>query len=83
MKIPEQHNHCDCGVYLLQYVEMFLQKMPCEIDDGYVDKKAWFQVDDIALKRTEIKSLLGFLHDDWTKRTEFRSKNKRKSLDIV
>jgi hypothetical protein len=23
--VPKQPNHCDCGVYLLHYVEMFLQ----------------------------------------------------------
>lgn len=35
-KVPKQPNHCDCGVYLLHYAEMFLSDPDSFLDDIFV-----------------------------------------------
>ena len=30
LKVPQQPNHCDCGVFLLHYVERFVEN--CEVN---------------------------------------------------
>jgi hypothetical protein len=57
-KLPIQPNGYDCGVYLLHYVEMFINKT----DKGeFYERgsfKDWFEYSDIKLKRKKIILLL-------------------------
>jgi Ulp1 family protease len=56
-KLPCQQNYCDCGVYLLQYVELILdenfkiakEKLP-------INDKEWFTRESISQKRATIRS---------------------------
>ncbi|KAJ1658635.1 hypothetical protein IWQ61_002166 [Dispira simplex] len=63
-KIPCQTNHCDCGIYLLQYVETFLRD-PAHYLDVIIrhtaDTNVWFPQSQIAAKRESIKSLISQL----------------------
>ncbi|XP_064917686.1 sentrin-specific protease 7 isoform X11 [Columba livia] len=60
-RVPKQNNSSDCGVYLLQYVESFLQnpivnfEQPLHLED-------WFPRQLIRSKREEIRDLILQLH---------------------
>ncbi|NXY74069.1 SENP7 protease, partial [Glareola pratincola] len=60
-RVPKQDNSSDCGVYLLQYVESFLQnpivnfEQPLHLDN-------WFPRQLIRSKREEIRDLILQLH---------------------
>ncbi|KAJ1960767.1 hypothetical protein IWQ62_004103 [Dispira parvispora] len=63
-KIPCQTNHCDCGIYLLQYVETFLRDPAHYLDviiKHTTDTNVWFPQSQIAAKRESIKSLISQL----------------------
>lgn len=58
VKVPQQNNFTDCGLFLLQYVEQFF-KTP--IPDFRVPIKSlnnWFHQDVVTRKREEIAKLL-------------------------
>ncbi|KAK9764120.1 hypothetical protein K7432_008646 [Basidiobolus ranarum] len=60
-KVPCQTNHCDCGVYLLQYVETFLNDTKKYLDlavNGVDNTVAWFSHKDIKRKREEIRDII-------------------------
>ncbi|KAJ7386909.1 Sentrin-specific protease 6 [Desmophyllum pertusum] len=54
-KVPQQDNFCDCGVYVLQYMESFF-KDPITDFSLPIRKPDWFL--SIAQKRTEIRALI-------------------------
>ncbi|XP_073318447.1 sentrin-specific protease 7b [Pagrus major] len=60
-RVPQQDNSSDCGVYLLQYAESFLQNpvvhfdLPLRLDH-------WFPRQRVRQKREEIRSLIMRLH---------------------
>ena len=60
MQVPRQPNHCDCGVFLMQYVETFLGN-PDKYLPLLVNKEdhpqEWFKGSLIKNKRSEIKKL--------------------------
>jgi sentrin-specific protease 7 len=63
--VPLQSNLTDCGVYLLHYSELFLMnprgfdiKQPESVSPRQFFKPHWFQTEDIAKKRLEIKAAL-------------------------
>ncbi|KAM9334298.1 sentrin-specific protease 7-like [Symphorus nematophorus] len=61
-RVPQQDNSSDCGVFLLQYVESFLQNpvvhfdLPLRLDH-------WFPRQRVRQKREEIRSLVMRLHE--------------------
>lgn len=58
MKVPQQNNFHDCGVFLLQYVEQFFKD---PIKDFRIPIKSlvnWFHQDVATRKREEIAKLL-------------------------
>lgn len=58
VKVPQQNNFTDCGVFLLQYVEQFFKD---PIKDFRIPIKAlinWFHQDVVTRKREEIAKLL-------------------------
>ncbi len=55
--LPCQENYCDCGVYLLHYIDMMLdENYPMLAKSMPVNEKQWFNAETIALKRKTIKS---------------------------
>ncbi|XP_069377117.1 sentrin-specific protease 7b isoform X2 [Paralichthys olivaceus] len=60
-RVPQQDNSSDCGLYLLQYVESFLQnpvvhfELPLHLDN-------WFPRQQVRQKRKEIRSLIIRMH---------------------
>ncbi|KAK9767121.1 hypothetical protein K7432_003313 [Basidiobolus ranarum] len=68
-KVPCQTNHCDCGVYLLQYVETFLSDSKKYLNfavDQMEDTTAWFTRQDIGGKREQIRNLIYKLSEEYT-----------------
>lgn len=61
-RTPQQGNYSDCGVYLLQYVESFLEKPPSAADPVKLDLGDWFPEGRVAQKRAAIRDLILDLH---------------------
>uniref|UniRef100_A0A8C7G9R6 SUMO specific peptidase 7b n=1 Tax=Oncorhynchus kisutch TaxID=8019 RepID=A0A8C7G9R6_ONCKI len=68
--VPVQDNSSDCGLYLLQYVESFLQVRPSPLVhfDLPLRLERWFPRQQVWRKREEIRSLVMELkeHLEWT-----------------
>ncbi|NXT63498.1 SENP7 protease, partial [Chaetops frenatus] len=60
-RVPKQDNSSDCGVYLLQYVESFLQN-PIVNFEQPLHLENWFPRQLIRSKREEIRDLILQLH---------------------
>ncbi|XP_028255507.1 sentrin-specific protease 7-like isoform X1 [Parambassis ranga] len=60
-RVPQQDNSSDCGLYLLQYVESFLQN-PVVHFDLPLQLDSWFPRQRVRQKREEIRSLVMRLH---------------------
>lgn len=59
--IPRQQNYFDCGLYLLTYVELFLQSpalLTLKVDTSQPDLIDWFPKRLIIQKRSAIKQLI-------------------------
>ncbi|CAN7988946.1 unnamed protein product [Ixodes hexagonus] len=59
---PQQGNYSDCGVYLLQYVESFLENPPSSGKLMKLELGDWFPEDRVAQKRADIRDLILRLH---------------------
>ncbi|KAL1915273.1 uncharacterized protein VTP21DRAFT_7549 [Calcarisporiella thermophila] len=59
-KVPTQNNHCDCGIFLLHYVETFLSDPRKYLDMlvNKVDKEHEWQPRKIHTKRRRIQELM-------------------------
>ncbi|XP_013876170.1 sentrin-specific protease 7b isoform X2 [Austrofundulus limnaeus] len=73
-RVPQQDNSSDCGVYLLQYVESFLQNPVVDFDLP-LQLQSWFPRQQVRQKREEIRNLILKLH-----RTQSNKKNSKTSL---
>ncbi|KAM4701244.1 sentrin-specific protease 7 isoform 2-T3 [Discoglossus pictus] len=60
-KVPKQNNSTDCGLYLLQYVESFVQR-PIESFNPPMQLENWFCNHVVKSKREEIRDLILQLH---------------------
>ncbi|KAI9093460.1 hypothetical protein DFS34DRAFT_266150 [Phlyctochytrium arcticum] len=70
-KVPQQNNHCDCGIYLLFYVEVFLRDPKTYLDLIFgraVDNKKWFMTRDVRDKRAQIRNQMDELKKDYQAR---------------
>lgn len=63
-KVPKQPNSYDCGVYLLHYIEKFIEEkpQPRDIDEGLED---WFDESDIPKKRDRMKSICDYYKEEY------------------
>ncbi|XP_035768537.1 sentrin-specific protease 7b [Neolamprologus brichardi] len=68
-RVPQQDNSSDCGLYLLQYVESFLQN-PVVHFDIPLRLESWFPRQRARQKRDEIRSLIMSLHQSQLKEEE-------------
>jgi hypothetical protein len=51
LKLPQQNNHCDCGVFLLHYFELFLELIDKNKNLKLKLNKNWFDIEEIVEKR--------------------------------
>ncbi|KAF4083980.1 hypothetical protein AMELA_G00123540 [Ameiurus melas] len=61
VQVPQQDNHTDCGVYVLQYVESFITNPPKTFHPA-MDLRNWFPQKLVKKKRERIKRLIFRLH---------------------
>ncbi|XP_019196945.1 PREDICTED: probable ubiquitin-like-specific protease 2A isoform X2 [Ipomoea nil] len=64
LKLPQQENLFDCGLFLLHYVELFLEQAPVNFSPAGITEsskflsKDWFQPKDVSYKRDHIRKLI-------------------------
>ncbi|KHN13823.1 Putative ubiquitin-like-specific protease 2B [Glycine soja] len=59
LELPQQQNAYDCGIFLLHYVERFLEQAPINFNRSLISKFSyWFPLPDASLKRSHIQKLL-------------------------
>ncbi|XP_048239758.1 uncharacterized protein LOC124111405 isoform X2 [Haliotis rufescens] len=58
VKVPQQTNYSDCGVYLLQYVESFFKDPIMDFSLPMKSLKNWFKDEIVLKKRDEIRDLI-------------------------
>ncbi|MCI4382749.1 hypothetical protein PGIGA_G00018350 [Pangasianodon gigas] len=61
VQVPQQDNHTDCGVYVLQYVESFITNPPRTFHPA-MHLRDWFPQKLVKKKREQIKWLICRLH---------------------
>ncbi|KAJ2843454.1 hypothetical protein J3B02_005261, partial [Coemansia erecta] len=72
VKVPLQGNLCDCGVFLLNYIELFLEQ-PKEITElalNGVDLRKWFVPATMKGKRKDIFTLVSGLAEQGNRKKE-------------
>lgn len=70
LELPQQENSFDCGLFLLHYVELFLEEAPVNFNPYKISKFSsfltmdWFIPSEASLKRAYIRKLIyDLLHD--------------------
>jgi Ulp1 family protease len=66
-RVPVQQNSTDCGCFLLEYVERFLQdpeKVTSQLSKRE-DFSSWFSADDAALRRLKLQNEIEALAADY------------------
>ncbi|CAN0921165.1 Probable ubiquitin-like-specific protease 2A [Linum grandiflorum] len=64
LELPQQSNSFDCGLFLLHYLELFLEEAPANFNPSNLSdfsnflNKNWFPPDEASLKRRHIQKLL-------------------------
>ncbi|KAL6964223.1 Ulp1 peptidase [Sarracenia purpurea var. burkii] len=69
LELPQQENSFDCGLFLLHYVELFLDCAPVgfspfKISNSNFLNKDWFPPAEASLKRIYIKKLIGEIFEE-------------------
>ncbi|MCL7022717.1 hypothetical protein MKW94_005281 [Papaver nudicaule] len=70
LELPQQENSFDCGLFLLHYVECFLEDAPNSFSPLNISKSSnflninWFPPSEASLKRARMKKLIQKLVDD-------------------
>lgn len=84
--IPEQSNFCDCGLYLIGYVEEFAkdpQAFVTEVLSRKLDQRAEFQSFSPSTKRDELRDDVLRLHREQNAERQAQKKAKRLEKDRV
>ncbi|KAM3219792.1 putative ubiquitin-like-specific protease 2A isoform X1 [Capsicum annuum] len=64
LELPQQENSYDCGLFLLHYVELFLEQAPINFKLSLISASSkflsenWFSTEDVDCKREHIKRLV-------------------------
>ncbi|MCD7447967.1 hypothetical protein HAX54_036786 [Datura stramonium] len=64
LELPQQENSFDCGLFLLHYVELFLEQAPVNFKLSLITASSkflsenWFSTEDVDCKREHIKRLI-------------------------
>ncbi|XP_057464549.1 probable ubiquitin-like-specific protease 2A isoform X2 [Actinidia eriantha] len=70
LELPQQENSFDCGLFLLHYVELFLDCAPTDFSPFKIAKfsnflnKDWFPPAEVSFKRAHIKKLICEIVED-------------------
>ncbi|KAL3619599.1 hypothetical protein CASFOL_034511 [Castilleja foliolosa] len=69
LELPQQQNSYDCGLFLLHYVEIFLEEVPANFSIYQIASSSkflqpnWFPPGEASMKRTRIEKLINDLLD--------------------
>ncbi|GFP89554.1 probable ubiquitin-like-specific protease 2b [Phtheirospermum japonicum] len=69
LELPQQQNSYDCGLFLLHYVELFLEEVPTNFSIYQIASSSkflqpdWFPPGEASMKRTRIEKLINDLLD--------------------
>lgn len=80
---PQQGNYSDCGVYLLQYVESFLENPPAHGKLLKKDLGDWFPEDRVGQKRGDIRDLILRLHMQQKPGSDFPARWRKEEAAIA
>lgn len=75
LELPQQQNSFDCGLFLLHYVELFLEQAPINFNPFKITKSSnflnadWFQPAEASLKRVVIQRLIYNLLENHSQET--------------
>ncbi|KAL9687369.1 hypothetical protein QQ045_031769 [Rhodiola kirilowii] len=68
LEVPQQQNSYDCGLFLLHYVELFLEEAPESFNPFHITKYSnflntdWFTPGDVSLKRAHIQRIIYYMN---------------------
>ncbi|ORX86886.1 cysteine proteinase [Anaeromyces robustus] len=83
-KVPKQSNSLDCGVYLIKYIETFLQDPDKYMNMVLLSKKddeQWFKKSSIKRKREDIRDLIIKLTEEYKKEQEEKEKQSNVKIE--
>ncbi|KAJ8769035.1 hypothetical protein K2173_024031 [Erythroxylum novogranatense] len=90
LELPQQQNSYDCGLFLLHYVELFLEEAPVNFSPFNITKfshflnRKWFPVEEASLKRSYIQKLIyQILEDQCQKVPPSESSNRNNSFQFA
>ncbi|KAH6797239.1 hypothetical protein C2S52_021793 [Perilla frutescens var. hirtella] len=69
LEVPQQQNSYDCGLFLLHYVELFLEEVPANFSIYKISSSSkflqedWFPPAEPSVKRTDIERLISDMLD--------------------
>ncbi|OVA10483.1 Peptidase C48 [Macleaya cordata] len=81
LELPQQENSFDCGLFLLHYVERFLEDAPVHFSPFKIEKCSnflnldWFPPEEASLKRAFIQNLIYELVEDHSQRITATTNN--------
>ncbi|KAJ9159196.1 hypothetical protein P3X46_024718 [Hevea brasiliensis] len=70
LELPQQENSFDCGLFLLHYVELFLEEVPTNFSPFKITEfsnflnRNWFLPEEASLKRVHIRKLICEILED-------------------
>eukprot|EP00127_Corallochytrium_limacisporum_P004328 Clim_evm11s158 gene=Clim_evmTU11s158 len=82
LRVPQQDNVCDCGVYLLEYSEMFFRKPILQWNHNPINIPNWFAISNVSEKRNDIKVLLSQMKRDPELMLQRRRLRRRPSVAV-
>ncbi|WCJ18862.1 Cysteine proteinases superfamily protein [Euphorbia peplus] len=69
-ELPQQGNSFDCGLFVLHYLERFLEEVPVDFNPFAITQSSrfltekWFPPEEASLKRTQIRMLMCEIMED-------------------
>ncbi|XP_065870325.1 probable ubiquitin-like-specific protease 2B isoform X2 [Euphorbia lathyris] len=72
LELPQQGNSFDCGLFLLHYLERFLEEVPTDFDPFKITQSTsflsrnWFPPDEASMKRRHVRMLISEIIKDHT-----------------
>ncbi|EJT98611.1 hypothetical protein DACRYDRAFT_90738 [Dacryopinax primogenitus] len=87
-KVPNQQNFCDCGLFVLHFVQKFMQD-PEKFIQTFLKKEkttkesldALWGTEDVSEKRNLMKATIQSLADDWNKRKRAEAAEERRAKE--
>ncbi|KAL4614937.1 hypothetical protein ACB092_07G089000 [Castanea dentata] len=83
LELPQQENSFDCGLFLLHYVELFLEEAPINFNPFRITMSSkflngkWFPPEEASLKRACIRKLIYEILEDHSKKAPLADCNEK------